>query len=300
MARIQNRRLIAAFAIAPAFAAGLPEKVQELLESSPIAARAFVGIRIDTVAGETLVDHNADRFFVPASNMKLFTTALALLRLGPDHRFHTLITAPAPPDSTGRLRGPLTFAGGGDPNLSGREIPYRVDAPRGNPLAALDDLAAQVYARGVRRVDGDIVGDDTLWPFDPIAAGWTIDDPLNDYGAPVSALSIGDNTITLTLGPGDPAHITLNPPVDYFHIDNRVREGAPQRIRLERDPGSRFLRVWGLLPPRNAGETHRIAVDDPALFAAVALRDALTRRGVAVHGEPAARHHFPSDPAPAT
>ncbi len=299
MARIQNRWLTLLFAFSPAFAADLSEQVRALLESSPVAARAFVGIRIDSVEGETLVQHNADRPFVPASNMKLFTTALGLLRLGPEHRFHTLILAEAAPDGAGRIRGSLTLAGSGDPNLSGREIPYRVDSPAGNPLAAIEDLASQVVARGVRRIDGDIVGDDALWPWEPFPAGWSIDDPLSDYGAPVSALSINDNAITLTLRPGDPAHILLSPPIEYFHIDNRVRVGAPQRIRIERDPGSRQLRIWGLMPPKNASETRRLAVDDPALFAAIALRDALTRRGVAVHGRADARHWFPSDPQPA-
>ena len=281
-----------------AHATDLAARVEALLDESPVAQHGFVGLEIhDLPGGRTLVEFNAGRHFVPASNTKLFTTALGLVRLGPLYRFHTRVLAAAPPDAEGRVAGPLTLAGSGDPNLSGRALPYRVDAPAGNPLEVIEDLARQVVEHGVRRVEGDIVGDDTAFPWEPYAEGWGIDDPLMDYGAPVSALSIGDNTIALTVRP---TGIRLDPPLEYYQIDSRVRleRNVPRRLRIERDPGSRQVRVWGALEPDGQGVTTRLAVDDPALYAAMALRDALTRRGVAVRGQAVARHAYPGDDVP--
>src|SRR5205809_7427726 len=146
------KALVAMFAVS-AFAAGLPESVQKLLDSSPAARTGFWGIQIvDLASGKTLYQLNPDHFFVPASNTKLFSTALALNRLGPDFTFETRILADIAPDEQGRISGSLRLVGGGDPNLSARAVPYRMGPVSGNPLAAIEELAAQVAARGVRHV----------------------------------------------------------------------------------------------------------------------------------------------------
>ena len=212
----------------PLHAASLAEQIARLLDSSTATRTAFWGIQIvDLESGRTVYELNSDRGFVPASTAKLFTTALALVRLGPEFTFQTRVLAGSGPDADGRLAGPLTLAGGGDPNLSGRDVPYRMGSKGGNPLAALEELAGQVAARGVKRVDGDIVGDDSWYVWQPYAEGWAVDDPQFDFGAPVSALSIADNTVSLAVRPaarvGDPAELALDPPVEYFRIGNRVR-----------------------------------------------------------------------------
>ena len=149
--------------VLPAPAAGLPENIQKLIDASPAARTAFWGIQIvDLANGKTIYELNPDHYFVPASNAKLFSTALALTRLGPDYTFQTRVVADAAPDAQGRIAGDLRLIGGGDPNLSARPIPYRMGPITGNPLAAIEDLADQLVARGIRSVAGDIVGDDTL------------------------------------------------------------------------------------------------------------------------------------------
>ena len=200
---------------------------------------------MDLGSGKTLYELNPDRFFVPASNTKLFTTALALTRLGPDFTFQTRVVADSPPDAEGRIRGALRLVGGGDPNLSARAIPYRMGPVTGNPLAAIEDLADQVAARGVKRIDGGIVGDDTWYLWQPFAEGWAIDDPQYDYGAPVSALTVNDNAVTLAVRPGaregDLAALAWNPPLEYYRVDNRIRTvaaGGERSIHFHRDPGS--------------------------------------------------------------
>src|SRR5262249_18750634 len=166
-------------------------------------------------------------------------------------------------------------------------------SPPGDGLQAIEDLASQVVARGVRRIDGDIVGDDSVYVWDPYPDGWGLGDALWEYGAPVSALTINDNAFILRVLPGDPARISIEPPLEFYQIDNHVRPGPSRKIRVEREPGSRQLRVWGTLPPKGPGQGENLAIHDPALYAAVALRDALARRGVAIRGEAIARHAPP-------
>jgi D-alanyl-D-alanine carboxypeptidase/D-alanyl-D-alanine-endopeptidase (penicillin-binding protein 4) len=295
-----------AFALAIAgylSAASLPESIEKLLAASAAARTAFWGIQVvDPGSGKTLYALNADRFFVPASNTKLFTTALALTRLGPDFTFQTRVVADSPPDAEGRIRGALRLVGGGDPNLSARAIPYRMGPVTGNPLAAVEDLADQVAARGVKRIDGGIVGDDTWYVWQPFGEGWAIDDPQYEYGAPVSALTINDNAVTLAVGPGardgDPAALAWNPPLEYYRVDNRIRTvavGGERSIHFRRDPGGRQVRLWGTIPLRDRGEELVLAIEDPALYAAQALRLALEERGVSVGGGATARHAFPNE-----
>src|ERR1035438_3996246 len=281
-------------------------RIAAFLDASPVARTSFWGVRIVSLDRErVLFERNANRLFLPASNAKLFTTALALARLGADYRFQTRVLADRTPGKDGSVES-LRLVGGGDPNLSGRAIPYRRDAPSGDPLAAIEDLAAQVAARGVRSVSADIVGDDTAYVWQPYADGWSIDDPVWDYGAAVSALSINDNTLSVSVLPGsyesDPARIVLTPPVEYYDIDNRVRTApseskAERKIMVERLPGARQLRIWGALPLKDPGDTEVLGIDDPALYAACAFRDALARRGIAIRGEARAVHLYPNQVA---
>lgn len=284
--------------LAPALYAagdGPGARIARLLDASPVTRSSFWGIRIVSLAGGRVVfERNAGHLFVPASNAKLFTTALALSRLGPDYRFQTRVLADRTPGADGTVES-LRLVGGGDPNLSGRTIPYSRDAPPGDPLAVIEDLAAQVAAHGIHTVSADIVGDDTAYVWEPYADGWSIDDPVWDYGAPVSALCVNDNTLTLHLLPGshrsDPARIVLKPPVAYYEIDNRVRTWPGERkISVDRLPGSRQLLLFGTLPLDDPGDAEDLGIDDPALFAAEAFRDALLRHGITIRGDARAVH----------
>ena len=216
------------WAAATGAAADLQHAIDALLEASPVA-RASVGIQVvDLKTGSALYSRNADRLYLPASNMKLFTAALALERLGPDYRMTTrLVRAPS---------GDLILVGGGDPSLSGRAYPYQKDAPPANPLRAIEDLADQAVAAGILRVDGDIVGDDQLYPWAPYPPSWTEDDMIGEDGAPVSALTVNDNAIALSIHPaaraGELAAIS-------FRTRDRVlrrRQSGAHRGRREGSP----------------------------------------------------------------
>lgn len=302
--RKQFRVLLALACVWTAQAGTLSEKIEELMAGSPAARAAFWGVQaLDLSSGKTLFELNHNRFFVPASNTKLFTTAMALTRLGPDFTFQTRVLSSAP-DESGRIAGDLRLLGGGDPNLSPRPIPYQKGPITGNPLIAIEDLADQIAARHVTRIDGDIVGDDSWYIWEPYAPGWAEDDPLYDYGAPVSALTVEDNALGLTVLPGthegDTAGITLKPALDYYHIDNRVRTvaaGGERRIHYHRGAGSMDLQLWGTIPLRDKGEDLLLGIEDPAQFAALALRQALETRGITVQGKAVVHHRFPNEVA---
>ena len=290
------------------WAAELATQVSQVLESSAAAQAAFWGVQVvDLSSGKILVSQNANRLFVPASNTKLFTTALALIRLGPDHRFLTTVLAPQAPDSAGIVTS-LRLVGGGDPNLSARVIPYHPDPnipaiPAGNPLEAIEDLAGQIFQHGVRRVDGDVIGDDTAYIWEPYPEGWAVDDGIWDYGAPVSALSINDNTVALRLLPGervgDLARLKVIPALEFYAIDNRVHTiaGKERKILVDRVPAEPQVRLWGQIPLKDAGEVQFLGIAEPAVYAARALADALARRGVAVTGRAVACHLYPNQVA---
>lgn len=278
-------------------ASPLEEKIDRILDN-PEVQQAHWGIHVvDGQTGRVLYARNAMRLFQPASNLKLFTTALALEVLGADHRYTTTIRASGAIDANGVLRGDLRLVGDGDPTLSGRVYPYQKDAPRGNPVAALDELVTQLAAKGLKRITGDVVGDDRKYAWEPSPDGWTQDDAIWEYGAPVSALTLNDNSYSLVIQPGSaaglPARLSLAPwPVDLV-VDNRLQTVAGRnqaKVRIDRFPGARQLRVSGTIGVRDNATRELLAVDDPALFAAGALYEALTRQGIAVDGVPVAEH----------
>lgn len=276
--------------------ATLAARIASLINTTPETRQAIWGIRVvDAATGRLLFARNDRRFFVPASNTKLFTAALALTRLGPDHRFHTTVEASASPDAAGIVH-ELRLVGGGDPNLSARLLPYQRDDVGPNPLAAIESLAEAVIARGVRVVDGDIIGDDSAWVWEPYPEGWAVDDPVWEYGAPVSALSVNDNAFTLEVEAGvdigAPARLAVWPALEYLTIHNRTTTiaGGTGKLTFDRVPGSRELVIRGGVALYQSPYSAKLAVDDPALFAAYALRDALVKRGVRVTGAIRAAH----------
>jgi D-alanyl-D-alanine carboxypeptidase/D-alanyl-D-alanine-endopeptidase (penicillin-binding protein 4) len=277
----------------------LDSRIAEVL-ADPEVARGFWGIEVVSVAtGKSLYSRNADKLFTPASNTKLFTTATALALVGPDYRFHTTVESAATLDKYGRLNGDLVLVGRGDPNLSGRTLPYNLKTERKPPyLKSLEGMADQVVQKGVKYIDGDVVADDSYYAFERYGEGWAQDDLTWEYGAPVSALTLNDNVLFLTVMPGDrageKAFVTLDPFPEYYHLDNRILTtpagSGPRRFGLNRQPGSDLLTLWGSIPADDNGVTESVAMEDPAGFAAQLFRRMLESRGVAIYGRARARH----------
>lgn len=261
------------------------------------ARRGFWGMEVvELPSGKLLYQRGADHLYIPASNMKIFSTAAALEKLGPDYVFRTTVESDAAPDAEGRVRN-LYLVGRGDPNLGGRTFPYTFHGPRQPPDKFLQDLADQVKSRGVREVMGALVADDSYFLWEPFAPNWAADDLEWGYGAPVTALAFNDNALTLHVKPGakpgDPAAVGLEPVADYYSLRKRVETSTPgteKRIFVERLPGSMQLDVWGQIPVDAPEETDTVAILNPPQLMGELFRQALEARGVTVKGQVEVRH----------
>lgn len=282
----------------------LAQKINALL-AAPAVAQAHWGISVTTLDGRVVYEKDDARLFTPASNAKLFTTAAALALLGPYATIATRVTAASDPDPQGAIHGDLTLVGAGDATMSGRAYPYDGRTARPNPpLEALASLADQVRARGVRRVEGNVVGDDTAFPWQPYGSGWAWGDLEWGFGAPVSALTFNDNVAYLTVLPGDaagdPLQYKWNPEETglYYTVQNTGRTsaaGSQPSLGLDRALGSRELRLFGTLPARGRAKGLAVAIQDPAEFAALAFRQMLEARGIAVTGTAVTHHRWPNN-----
>jgi serine-type D-Ala-D-Ala carboxypeptidase/endopeptidase (penicillin-binding protein 4) len=281
------------------------------LVSEPAVARAHWGVMVTTLDGTPIYALNEAQLFQPASNAKLFTTAAALALLGPDKRFETQVSGRLD-TASGRVIGDLILKGGGDANFDSGDLPYIAPsqrpkgvAPPAHALHDLDDLANQLTAKGVKEVDGDVVGDDTLFPWEPYGSNWSIDDAVWGYGAPVSALSIADNELRLTMAAGSKAgalgSVTLEQAVPYYTVEGNVATVATKAeatgMQVVRMPGSRVLRVFGSMAVGAETDVEEVAIDDPAEYAAMALRAALAQHGIVVTGTARAKHREVTDAA---
>jgi D-alanyl-D-alanine carboxypeptidase/D-alanyl-D-alanine-endopeptidase (penicillin-binding protein 4) len=275
--------------------------IDAILNSDPAFQRAHIGISVARLSdGAPVFFYDDQQFFVPASNTKLLTTTAGFALLGPDWKTRTTVESAAPPTSDGDLKGDLVLVGRGDPNLSGRVLPYDVHTERTEPpLKPLEALADQVVASGLKKVKGDVIGDDSWFAYERWGDSWGQDDLMWEFGAPVSALTVNDNEMFFTITPGkqigEQAKVTANPLSNDYVIENHVITGAPRsqkQIAMDRQPGAYIIKVWGTIPQGSApqGVGAGLAMEDPAAFAAEAFRNMLEARGVEVEGKSRAQH----------
>jgi D-alanyl-D-alanine carboxypeptidase/D-alanyl-D-alanine-endopeptidase (penicillin-binding protein 4) len=268
------------------------------LLAEPDIANSHWGISVTTLEGKQVFALNDGQLFEPASNAKMFTTATAAALLPLSLTYTTNVVAEGAIDSAGALHGDIAILGVGDPNISGRALPYSAKTERPNPpLAALEAMADQVAASGVKQIDGDVIGDDTWFPAERYGSGWSWDDLVWLYGAPISALTVNDNAVFLNADPGTQAGDKVtpqwDPAVPYYTLENSLTtaaRGTEAKYGIDRAPGSHDVRVYGAIAIGGAGLHEGLALEDPADFAARAFLGMLRQRGIAVTGTAKPRH----------
>ena len=263
--------------------AELQARINEILDK-PELSSAMVGVKVVSLdTGKTLFEENAHKLLRPASNMKIYTVATALDRLTPDFRFSTSVYATRP-DSSGVIKGDLTIYGRGDPSIAAR-------FNNGDYFKGIDDLASRIVAAGVKRVDGDLVGDESYFVGPQYGAGWEWEDLTWYYGAEITPLTVNDNALDLFIKPGPavgkPALITTGPPDPLLKIVNKVTtsaKGSRRDISISRELGADEITISGSVALEDKGYTGGIGISHPAMLFVYLLRSSLTQRGVTIKG----------------
>jgi D-alanyl-D-alanine carboxypeptidase/D-alanyl-D-alanine-endopeptidase (penicillin-binding protein 4) len=270
---------------APRTLAELRSKIAEVL-AKPELSPAMVGIKVVSLdTGRVLFEENAAKLLRPASNMKLYTVATALDRLSPDYRFVTSVYATARPDAAGVVHGNLTIYGRGDPSIAAR-------FNNGDYFKAIDDLATRIAAAGVKRIEGDLVGDETYFIGSKYGAGWNWEDLTWHYGAEITPLTVNDNALDLFIKPGlavgQLALITTGPPDPLLTIVNKVTtsaKGLRREISIHRGLGENTITITGSIPLDDRGYSGGIGISHPAMLFVYLLRTSLAQKGVVITGK---------------
>src|ERR1700722_3164894 len=278
-------------------------RVQAELNESH-AQKAYWGILVvDRDSGEKLYELNADRFFTPASNAKIFTTSLALATLGPNFHFRTTLETDGKIGAEGQLIGDVILVGRGDPDLSNRKFPYAEKVERDGPVEKiLAEMADEAAAKGLKEIEGDIVADDSYYPYDPYPAGWSIGDIFFTFGSPIGAIALNDNCISVSIVPGakagDAASILVEPAAASETFARSITTSdapAKPEIGVVRQPGPEFLLLHGSIPVAHAPIKLELAMPDPTETAGLALKQIFESRGIRVSGTVRVRHAPPPE-----
>jgi PBP4 family serine-type D-alanyl-D-alanine carboxypeptidase len=270
----------------------LADRLQAIM-ARPEYRHSFFGVKVVSLdSGKTLYEFNADKLFTPASTTKLLSEGTALAALGPDFRFHTFIYRTGELKKNGTLEGDIMLVGSGDPDLSNRIQPdgtlafqdedhaYGGPAVAGDPLLVIKEFAAQIKARGIKKISGHVIVDGSLFP------------DIKELGTETtySPIIVNDNIVDLTVTPGakegDPATVNVSPQTSYLHITNTIKTG---KAGTEPDGGNDDHRnadgtysvsLHGLLPVGAKPLPWPWNVPEPARFAAVLLTEALNAEGI--------------------
>ncbi|KRP53450.1 D-alanyl-D-alanine carboxypeptidase/D-alanyl-D-alanine endopeptidase [Pseudomonas poae] len=254
-----------------------PAPLDQLL-ADPALNGATVSLMVrDAQSGSTLYQHNPRTRLIPASNLKLLTTAAAMDVLGPQYRFATQLLSNGVQQGD-RLTGNLYLRGLGDPTLQ---------------FADYQALAAQLARLGVRQVQGDLVLDDTWFDAERLGVDWAQDDESTYYGAQISALTVSPNadfdagTLLVTAkapaAVGQPVSVEISPATDYVQLSNRAISGPGNTYGITRQHGTNLLQLSGALAP---GKQSRqwVSVWEPTQLVANLFEQALAQQGIEVLG----------------
>jgi len=254
--------------------------------TAPYFAGATWGVKVVSLdSGKALFEHNAEKLFSPASNSKLYTVAAGLDQLGGGYRIKTSLYAAAKPNRRGTLKGDLIVYGRGAPDFNTR-------LHGGDILRAFEPLVAVLTNAGIKRIRGDLVGDESFFRGPPLGAGWAWNDAQYYYGAEISALTANDNYLDLAITPGDrvgaPCKLTLEPATSYAILSNRtetVATGSRTNITLYRPSGGNVTYVMGQLPRDSKGVKEEVTIHNPAGLFVTFFKAALARHSIKVSGK---------------
>ena len=281
-----------------------PQTIQTLPElqskirlslSRPELRRGTVGIKIVSLqTGKVIYEENAEKYLMPASNMKSYTMSTAMERLTPNFRIVTSVYAGAMPDTSGVVKGDLTIFGRGDvsmafafrPNASPNAVLSNADY-----LKVLEPLADKIVQAGVKRIEGNLVGDESYFNSDALPGTWEWDDLQWYYGAEISALPILDNAVDLSVKATSlnaPCAVQNLPMYSLFTIVNHCvtsASGNKRDLQVVKKLDRNILEISGTMPVGDRGYSGSVAISRPSQLFIEMLRQLLQQKGVIITGQ---------------
>ncbi|MFF0826252.1 D-alanyl-D-alanine carboxypeptidase/D-alanyl-D-alanine-endopeptidase [Brevibacillus sp. NPDC003359] len=251
------------------------EKFLADLKNDENSKGMYAGIAVyDLTDKKYLYKHNAERNFIPASNMKLFTTVAGLDKLGPDYQWKTEVFISGKVNNGGILQGDLILKGYGDPSLTPDD---------------LQQIAKAIKDMGIKRINGNLLLDDSYFDETRLGTSWMWDDEPYGYSAQVSGLAVNKNFTTLTATPGktvnDAPVLTMNPATTYITVTNQLKttEGKESNVLVERPRGKNEIIVSGTIGIQAAPYDEDVTMEDPAFYVGDLWKDQLIKQGIALH-----------------
>ena len=268
----------------------LQSKIRQRL-FDPLVRRGRAGIKIASLnSGKVIFEQDSEKYFMPASNMKNFTVAAAMEKLGPDFKFVTSVYANAMPDSNGTIKGDLRIFGRGDISISTAFFGTSVTDPE-TYYKGIDRLVDRISAAGIKKIEGSIVGDESYFKGFYIPGTWEWDDLQSYYGAEVSALPLNDNAVDISVSPGTaggPCNVMISPANKLVQVVNLCSTGRSDSVRtlsVVKKLDRNIVEVSGAMPAGKPPYVNSIAITHPAdLFVAV-LKRRLESTGIVVTGD---------------
>lgn len=236
----------------------------------------------DMKTGATIAEHRSGQAAIPASTMKVVTTATALEVLGADFRYETVLSYDGRIEADGTLNGNLYIVGSGDPTLGSSKMGDR---------DFLKKWTAAIREKGIRRINGSIVGDDSRFDNEGSNPKWTWDDIGNYYAPGIWGIAYKDNTVAVTFQSGavgtTPGIIAANPQVAGMTIDNQVLSTTTtsDKAYFFGAPKSMNRLVRGEIPANRPAFVVRAELPNPALLLAHDLLETLKQEGISVAGQ---------------
>ncbi|MFP4380194.1 MAG: D-alanyl-D-alanine carboxypeptidase/D-alanyl-D-alanine-endopeptidase [Candidatus Sumerlaeia bacterium] len=262
------------------------QKRIDAIIADPRLADAHWGLLVKSLDnGRIIYSHQPRKGFMPASNLKIFTSAAGLVLLGEKFRYRTILYSTDPDISDGIIQGDLYVLGSGDPSFAAR-------FHNGDALAPLKKWADQLSEMGIEKITGRIIGDDNIFDDQSLADGWSWDYLSAWYAAPVSGLSLNDNCLDVLLAPGekvgDPVRAWTRGPSDYgvFRNQSKTIHGRGiGEIDVSRLPDGEVFEVRGRLSKSARRTIQYVSVENPTRFFVHQLKRLLEDKGIDVAGE---------------
>lgn len=256
------------------FASSLQKPIDNIINN--IDPRINMGMMVvDLNTGETLYERAIKHAFIPASNMKLFSDATALLALGPDYHFQTQLATDATSIQDGTLNGSIYLILPGDPSFTSTD---------------LSELFEHLKSLGIKKIAGSVVLVSDFSHTQAHPPGVVAKDLYYSYGASLAPLIIDENRVTITVNPscqiGQPAVIEYSGPIGSFILENQVTTVAGQGsgISFATTEDNRLL-IHGKIGQRQGAIQGRIAIKNPYLHAQELIRVSLKEQGISLNGE---------------